>query len=100
MANQVKRSAKAAPSDNNPAPERIISNRYRLGLQLGKGGNARVYFAEDMKTNTAVALKMFFRELERDPNFVARFRKEVRIASKLQHPNIARTLDYGYDDGR
>jgi serine/threonine protein kinase len=100
MANQVKRSAKAAPADNHPGQERIISDRYRLGLQLGKGGNARVYFAEDTKTSTSVALKVFFRELERDPNFVARFRKEVRIASKLNHPNIVRTLDYGYDDGR
>lgn len=100
MANQVKRSAKAASAENNPAQERIISGRYRLGLQLGKGGNARVFFAEDMKTSTSVALKVFFRELERDPNFVARFRKEVRIASKLNHPNIVRTLDYGYDDGR
>lgn len=100
MANLVKRNNKAEAAEVGPTQPRIIANRYRLGQQIGKGGNARVYYADDLKQNSPVALKLFFRELERDPYFVARFRKEVRIASKLQHHNIVRTLDYGYEAGR
>ncbi len=101
MVNLVKRNGKVITSE--PSPEqavRIIAGRYRLGQQLGKGGNARVYHATDLKNNSTVAVKLFFRELERDPSFVARFRKEVKIATSLRHENIVRTLDYGYDDGR
>ena len=100
MANLVKRNNKAEAAEVGPTQPRIIANRYRMGQQIGKGGNARVYYADDLKHDSPVALKLFFRKLERDPYFVARFRKEVRIASKLQHQNIVRTLDYGYEGGR
>jgi serine/threonine protein kinase len=102
MTNLGKRNVKVVtPEAANPAQAaRVIAGRYRLAQQLGKGGNARVYFATDTRNGKPVALKLFFRELERDPQFVARFRKEVKIASSLNHPNIVRTLDYGYDDER
>ncbi|HEX2914932.1 MAG TPA: serine/threonine-protein kinase [Chloroflexia bacterium] len=100
MANLGKRNSRTAQVELPTNPPRIIAGRFRLEHQLGKGGNARVYYAIDEKTNHPVALKLFFRELEQDPFFVARFRKEVRIATNLHHPNIVRTIDYGYDSER
>ncbi|HEX2910351.1 MAG TPA: protein kinase [Chloroflexia bacterium] len=98
MANVVKRNERAVAKD--PYIERVIAERYRLQLQMARGSNAHVYYATDIKNNSIVAVKLFFRDLESDPQFVARFRQEVRMTRKLAHPNITRIFDYGYDGER
>ncbi len=72
---------------------------YRLLREIGRGGMAVVYEAEQETLGRRVALKVlpFFR-LEQ-PNLVARFRKEVQIAARLHHNNIVPVFGVGESEG-
>ena len=74
--------------------ERGLADRYRLERELGRGGMATVYLAEDLKHGRRVALKVLRPELI--PTLGAeRFHREIRIASGLQHPHILSIHDSG-----
>ena len=78
--------------------ERGLADRYRLERELGRGGMATVYLAEDLKHGRRVALKVLRSELI--PTLGAeRFHREIRIASGLQHPNILSIHDSGEAPG-
>jgi serine/threonine-protein kinase len=66
--------------------------------ELGRGGNAVVYAATWRTTGQKVALKIIHGELIADPKYLVRFRREVRAASQLNHPNICRVLAFGEED--
>ncbi|HEX3232547.1 MAG TPA: serine/threonine-protein kinase [Gemmatimonadales bacterium] len=76
-----------------------LTDRYRLQCELGRGGMATVYLAEDLKLHRLVALKFLRAELT-----VAlgpeRFQREIAIASRLTHPHILQLYDSGAADGR
>jgi eukaryotic-like serine/threonine-protein kinase len=61
---------------------------YAVMGELGRGGFAVVYLVEDLKTRRHLALKVLRRELLVSPVLVARFRREIELASRLAHPNI------------
>ena len=71
-----------------------LADRYRLERELGRGGMARVYLAQDIKHDRPVALKVLHPELGAvlGPE---RFLREVRTAARLQHPNILAVHDSG-----
>lgn len=75
-----------------------MEGRFSILGRLGQGGMARVYAAQDLETNTRVAIKV----LEPDRlDESARFRKEADIANAVSHPNIVRILSVGERrDGR
>lgn len=76
--------------------------KHRLTSRLGAGGMATVYRAEKDRptgSNTPVAIKVIHRESAADEEFRARFKREVMVCSRLNHPNIVRTLDWGDQDG-
>ena len=80
-----------------PLPKRIGS--YRPVQKLGEGGMGSVYLVED-QNGQRVALKTLNKELAKDPEGRARFAREARAASELQHPNIVRALEVGEDAGQ
>lgn len=76
----------------------LLSERYRLERELGRGGMATVYLAEDLKHHRQVAIKVLRRELAAALG-PERFLREIEIAAHLTHPNILPLYDSGDADG-
>ena len=72
---------------------------YRIVSQLGRGGMATVYLAEQAGLDRRVALKLLHPALAVDETIVQRFLREARIAANLQHPHIVTIHDVGDSDG-
>jgi len=75
-----------------------LTGRYRLERELGQGGMATVYLAEDLKHDRKVALKVLRRELAAIIG-AERFLTEIRTTANLQHPHILPLFDSGSADG-
>ncbi len=75
-----------------------LSSRYRLDRELGRGGMATVYLAEDVRHDRRVALKVLHPELSSalGPD---RFLREIKLAARLNHPHIVPLFDSGEADG-
>jgi eukaryotic-like serine/threonine-protein kinase len=75
-------------------PEELARHeRYRVVRLLGEGGMGSVYEAEHRVMQRSVALKVINRAYTTRPAAVERFRREVRAAARLSHPNIVTTYD-------
>jgi len=75
-----------------------LADRYALQRELGRGGMATVYLAEDLKHHRPVALKVLRPELAAalGPD---RFLREIELAARLTHPHILPLHDSGNADG-
>jgi Tol biopolymer transport system component len=97
----------------DPLPHSVSPNRkgsrtlidktlghYEVTAFLGKGGMGEVYRARDLKLGREVALKLLPPDFARDPERLARFRREARVLASLQHPNIASIFGLEEADGQ
>ena len=74
-----------------------LADQYRIDREVGRGGMAIVYRAEDLRHHRAVAIKVLLPALaEVGPE---RFLREIDIAAHLTHPNILPLHDSGEADG-
>jgi serine/threonine protein kinase len=87
------------PGDQPPAAVLKQLRDYQLLEQLGQGGMGAVYRAVHVHLDRTVAVKVLPPERTRDPQSIARFRREMRAVGKLQHPNIVAAHDAGEADG-
>jgi eukaryotic-like serine/threonine-protein kinase len=87
-----------------PTPDRFdrlkqaLAGRYTVLRELGGGGMAMVYVAEDLKHHRKVAVKVLRPELAAalGPD---RFTREIEIAAQVQHPHVLPLLDSSEADG-
>jgi serine/threonine-protein kinase len=75
-----------------------LSGRYRIERELGEGGMATVYLAEDLRHERKVALKVLKPELAAVVG-AERFLAEIKTTANLQHPHILPLFDSGEADG-
>src|SRR5262249_47480170 len=64
---------------------------------LGAGAMGTVYKARQIALDKGVALKVMHRDLAEEPQFSARFQREAKAASRLDHPCSIRVIDFGQD---
>jgi eukaryotic-like serine/threonine-protein kinase len=85
-----------ALSDRVFAEEQIVAGRYRIVRYLSCGGMGEVYEAEDLhlpEMKEHVALKTLLPAIAADQTMVARFRQEIALSRKVQHPNVCGAFD-------
>lgn len=95
-------------SDDAPTAERPpgsielrdqMIGEFRVLRQIGRGGMADVYLADQTSLNRQVAVKVLRRELLTDEKHVRRFEREARAAAGLRHANIVQVYTIGSHDG-
>ena len=75
-----------------------LADRYRIERELGRGGMATVYLADDLRHHRQVAIKVLRPEVAATLG-AERFLREIRFAAQLQHPHILPLYDSGEADG-
>jgi serine/threonine-protein kinase len=73
----------------------LIDGAYRITRLVSTGAMGAVFEAVQLRLNRRVAVKMMAPELADDVESLARFRREVKILSRLAHPNVVQLLDFG-----
>ena len=76
-----------------------INNRYEIVKNIGEGGMANVYLANDTILDRKVAVKVLRGDLSSDDKFIRRFQREALSVSNLSHPNIVEVYDVGEEEG-
>ena len=72
----------------------VLKDRYRIDRLLGRGGMASVWRGHDRVLDRPVAVKVLSDAIASDPEYLARFSREARVAASLSHPNLVRVFDF------
>ncbi len=75
----------------------LLAERYQIREVLGEGGMGVVCRGFDLDLEETVAIKFLRAELADDEALRARFRREVKLARRVTHPNVARVFEFGRD---
>lgn len=75
-----------------------VGGKYRLEALLGSGGMGRVFEGVHIELDSRVAVKVMHPYILNLPEHSRRFRREARAASRINHPNVVRVLDFGIDN--
>ena len=81
-------------ADPLATPPSLLGGRYRLGREVGRGGMATVYLADDPKHGRSVAVKVLHADVARRIGR-ERFLREIEIAARLSHPHVLPLHDSG-----
>jgi serine/threonine protein kinase len=76
---------------------RTIADKYAIESYLGGGGMGAVYRAKQVGLDKLVAVKILHAEFANEASFVTRFKREAKAASRIDHPNSMRVLDFGQE---
>lgn len=77
---------------------KTVASKYRVEQMIGEGGMGKVYKATQLALDKPVVLKVLRQALLSDERTVARFQREAKAASRLNHPNSISVLDFGQSD--
>ncbi|MGO8994447.1 MAG: serine/threonine-protein kinase [Polyangiaceae bacterium] len=76
---------------------RTIADKFVIESVIGQGAMGAVYRARWLALDKIVALKVMNPDIAQDEAFTARFQREAKAASRLDHPNSVRVLDFGQE---
>src|SRR5689334_3566644 len=85
------------PETSRPIPQAI--GPYDLLEKVAEGGMGAIYRGRNRDTGEVVAIKIMAAHVANNKVLLKRFEQEFRAASRLDHPNIVRALDYGEANG-
>jgi hypothetical protein len=88
---------KPAERERSAVLGRTIAGKFLIESYLGGGAMGAVYRARQIALDKDVAIKLLHGEHAGDPMFAARFQREAKAASKLDHPNSVRVIDFGQE---
>ena len=74
---------------------KTVAAKYRVEQMIGEGGMGKVYKAIQVALDKPVVLKVLRQAFLSDERTVARFQREAKAASRLNHPNSISVLDFG-----
>jgi hypothetical protein len=83
--------------DVSSSQSRLVAGRFRVIRRLGAGAMASVYLAEDTELGRRVAIKRLHADSSEETG--PRFRREMRVAASLSHPNVVKVYDAVKTDG-
>ncbi|MGH9736916.1 MAG: serine/threonine-protein kinase [Candidatus Acidiferrales bacterium] len=77
----------------------VLSARYDILSEAGRGSMGNVYKARDRETGEVVALKLLKQEISSDQTMIERFKNELLFARRITHKNVCRMYDFNRIDG-
>jgi serine/threonine protein kinase len=96
----MKQSTKPSDAVVDPLVGQTLGGKYSITRLIGRGGVGLVYHAKQSEPAREVVVKVLSPHWERDAEAMARFDREAKRLSGLQHPNIVEMYDFGHDKGR
>ncbi|MGZ3407225.1 MAG: serine/threonine protein kinase, partial [Polyangia bacterium] len=82
-------------SGPDPLVGKTLADRFEILERIGEGGTGVVYRAKQLSVDRVIAIKVLGAHVSTDPSWVKRFHNEARAASRLDHPNTVRLIDFG-----
>ncbi|HEX4449153.1 MAG TPA: protein kinase, partial [Polyangiaceae bacterium] len=82
-------------ADHESLTGRTIAGKFVIEALIGSGAMGAVFRARQVALEKAVAIKVLHGEHAADPAFAARFHREAKAASRLNHPNSIQVIDFG-----
>jgi serine/threonine protein kinase len=76
---------------------KTIAGKFTVEAYIGAGAMGAVYKAKQIALEKMIAIKVLHRELTTDDAFTSRFKREAKAASRLDHPNSVRVIDFGIE---
>jgi serine/threonine protein kinase len=80
---------------SRPIVGRTIAGKFLVEDHIGSGAMGAVYRAKQIALDKTIAIKVLHGEHAGDPQFTARFQREAKAASRLNHPNSMQVIDFG-----
>ncbi len=76
---------------------RVVAGKFKIEEHVGSGAMGEVFRARHVILDTVVALKIMRSDIAKDAMFKERFYREAKAASRLEHPNSVRVIDFGVE---
>ncbi len=76
---------------------RVVAGKFTIEEHVGGGAMGEVFRARHIVLDTVIALKIMRQDIAKDAMFKERFYREAKAASRLEHPNSVRVLDFGVE---
>jgi eukaryotic-like serine/threonine-protein kinase len=87
------------PPDYDSLVGRTVAGKFRIEAMVGRGAMGCVYRATQLNLKKTVAIKVLNPARPADGSFASRFKREAKAASRMDHPNSLRVIDFGEDEG-